>query len=145
MVDIAGSVIDSTARASDGGFRFIYDKVQEMPQMVVIEFRNPDSPADRMFLPAALEPGKVRVKIDEYIFIGGTPLNGNIKEFLDGLQSVSDGFEAEVSTVDQMKKAYSAYYLKSMQDNSENVFGDYLKLAYGRELVPSDLEILNVQ
>jgi len=34
MVDIAGEVVDSAARASDGDFRFVYDKVDLMPQMV---------------------------------------------------------------------------------------------------------------
>ena len=142
MVDIAGEVVDSAARASDGDFRFVYDKVDLMPQMVVLEFRNKDVPADRMYLPVALEPGDVKVNIGEYIGIWGTPLNYEIKDFFDDLQALTDEYAENVSTVDQMDAAFSSFYLEKMQENQDNVFGVYLKLAYARELLPEHLQIL---
>ena len=135
MVDIAGEVVDSAARASDGDFRFVYDKVDLMPQMVVLEFRNKDVPADRMYLPVALEPGDVKVNIGEYIGIWGTPLNYEVKDFFDDLQALTDEYAENVSTVDQMDAAFSSFYLEKMQENQDNVFGVYLKLAYARELL----------
>lgn len=142
MVDMAGTVLDSVSRAGDGDFRIVFDKVDEMPQMVVLEFHNPASSADRMFLPVALEAGQVEVRIGEYIGIWGTPLNYEIKDFFDGLQALSDEYMNNVSTVDQMEAAFSTFYRTKMQENSDNVFGAYLTIAYGRELLPADLEIL---
>ena len=142
MVDLAGTLVDSVSRAVDGSFRLVYDQKENMPQMMVLEFNNPYSPADRMFLPVALEPGKVEVKIGEYLSTGGTPLNNKVKEFFDGLQELSDEYRKNVATVDQKKAAYSAFYRTWMQENSGNVFGTYITLAYGRELLPEDLEIL---
>ena len=142
MVGMSGAVVDSASRASDGDFRFVYDKVDEMPQMVVLEFHNPDSPSDRMFLPVALEAGQVEVRIGEYIGIWGTPLNYEIKDFFDGLQALRDEYEQNVATVDQMEAAFSAFYRTRIQANKDNVLGAYLTLAYGRELLPEDLQIL---
>ena len=142
MVDIAGAVVDSTSRASDGDFRFVYDKAEGMPQIVVLHFRNKDVPSDRMYLPVALEPGQVEVRIGEYIGIWGTPLNYEIKDFFDELQVLTDEYTQNVATIEQMETAYSNFYRTKMQENEDNVFGVYLKLAYGRELLPSDLEIL---
>lgn len=142
LVDFDGTPIDSTSRAADGAFRFVYADSTAMPKVVVLEFRNPESAADVMYLPVALEPGQVNVAIGEYIGLSGTPLNDEIKLFFDDMQAVSDRFDEEVSTVEDMKKAYSTFYLQKMLDNDENVFGDYLKMAYARELTPEDLATL---
>lgn len=142
IVDYDGTQIDSAARASDGGFRFVYADSTAMPKIVVLEFRNPSVAADVMYLPVALQPGRVNVVLGEYVGLSGTPLNDEIKKFFDDMQAVSDRFGEEVSTVEDMKKAYSAFYLQKMLDNDENVFGDYLKMAYARELTSEDLETL---
>ena len=142
MVDVAGAVVDSVLRSSDGDFRFVYDKAESMPQIVTLQFCNPADQTDRMYLPVALEPGEVEVKIGEYIGVWGTPLNYEIKDFFDELQVLSDEYAQNVSTVQQMEIAYSNFYRIKIQENSDNVFGAYLTLAYGRELLPSDLEIL---
>lgn len=142
IVDYDGTQIDSAARASDGGFRFVYADSTAMPKVVVLEFRNPSVAADVMYLPVALEPGRVNVVLGEYIGLSGTPLNDEIKKFFDDMQAVSDRFGEEVSTVEDMKKAYSAFYLDKMQKNEGNAFGEYLKLAYVRELTPEDLSTL---
>lgn len=142
MFDLAGEMVDSVARSEDGTFRMVYDKQENMPQMVLIEFNNPYSPADRMHLPVALEPGRVEVALDVYIKTGGTPLNDEIMDFFDGLQALSDEFSQNIATVDQKKAAYSAFFRDRIRENSDNVFGVYLSMAYGRELLPEDLEIL---
>jgi len=142
LVGFDGTRIDSTSRADDGGFRFVYADSTSMPEVVVLEFRNPSVAADVMYLPVALEPGHVNVTLGEYIGLSGTPLNDEIKEFFDEMQALSDSFETEISTVEGMKAAYSAFYLRKMQENDGNVFGDYLKLAYARELTVEDLEKL---
>lgn len=142
MVDIAGAVVDSVSRSSDGDFRFVYDKAESMPQIVMIQFRNKDVSYDRMYLPVALEPGQVEVRINDYINLSGTPLNNEIKDFFDELQELSDSYTQNVATVTSMEVAYSNFYRTKIQENSDNVFGAYLTLAYGRELLPSDLEIL---
>ena len=142
MLDIAGAVVDSVSRSSDGDFRFVYDKAESMPQIVMIQFRNKDVSYDRMYLPVALEPGQVKVRIDEYINLSGTPLNNEIQDFFDELQELSDSYTQNVATVTSMEVAYSNFYRTKIQENSDNVFGAYLTLAYGRELLPSDLEIL---
>lgn len=142
MFDLTGEMVDSVSRAEDGTFRMVYDKQGNMPQMVLLEFNNPYSPADRMHLPVALEPGKVEVALDVYIRTGGTPLNDKVMDFYDGLQALSDEFRQNVATVDQKKATYSAFYRDRIRENSDNVFGMYLSMAYGRELLPEDLEIL---
>ena len=142
MVDIAGAVVDSVSRSSDGDFRFVYDKAESMPQIVMIQFCNKDVSYDRMYLPVALEPGQVEVRINDYINLSGTPLNNEIKDFFDELQELSDSYTQNVATVTSMEVAYSNFYRTKIQENSDNVFGAYLTLAYGRELLPSDLEIL---
>ena len=142
MVDIAGAVVDTASRASGGDFRFVYDKAESMPQIVMIQFRNKDVSYDRRYLPVDLEPGQVEVRIDEYINLSGTPLNNEIKDFFDELQELSDSYTQNVATVTSMEVAYSNFYRTKIQENSDNVFGAYLTLAYGRELLPSDLEIL---
>lgn len=142
MFDLTGEMVDSVSRAEDGTFRMVYDKKENMPQVVLLEFNNPYSPADRMHLPVALEPGKVEVRIGEYLNIGGTPLNDKVQDFFDGLQELGDEYRKNVATVDQKKAAYSSFYRTWMQENSDNVFGTYITLAYGRELLPEDLEIL---
>ena len=142
MVDIAGAVVDSVSRSSYGDFRFVYDKEENMPQIVMIQFRNKDVSYDRMYLPVALEPGQVEVRINDYINLSGTPLNNEIKDFFDELQELSDSYTQNVATVTSMEVAYSNFYRTKIQENSDNVFGAYLTLAYGRELLPSDLKIL---
>ena len=82
------------------------------------------------------------MNIGEYIGIWGTPLNYEIKDFFDDLQALTDEYAENVSTVDQMDAAFSSFYLEKMQENSDNVFGVYLKLAYARELLPEHLQIL---
>ena len=142
LVDYDGTKIDSASREADGSFRFVYADSTVMPKIVVLEFRNPESEADVMYLPVALETGQVDIVLDEYVDLSGTPLNDEIALFFDDLQAVSDGFSAEISTVEEMRKAYSAFYLGKMLENGDNVFGDYLKLAYARELTSEDLAIL---
>ena len=142
MVDIAGAVMDSVSRSSDGDFRFVYDKAESMPQIVVLQFHNPADQADRMYLPVALEPGEVEVNIGDYVGLRGTPLNYEIKDFFDDLQALADSYAQNVATVASMEEAYSNFYRTKIQENSDNVFGAYLTLAYGRELLPSDLKIL---
>lgn len=142
MFDLTGEMVDSVSRAEDGTFRMVYDKKENMPQVVLLEFNNPYSPADRMHLPVALEPGKVEVNVGMYIKTGGTPLNDEIMDFFDGLQALQDEYRQNVATVDQKLAAYSAFYRDVMRENSDNVFGAYVTLAYGRELLPEDLELL---
>ena len=142
MVDIAGAVVDSASRASDGDFRFVFEKAEAMPKSVVLEFHNPIDKDDCMYLPVALEPGDVEVRIGEYIGIWGTPLNYEIKDFFDGLQALSDEYARNVSTIEQMNDAFSAFYRTKIQENSDNVFGTYLTLAYARNLTQKDREIL---
>ena len=142
MVDVAGAVMDSVSRSSDGDFRFVYDKAESMPQIVMLQFCNKDVSYDRMYLPVALEPGQVEVRIDDYFKLWGTPMNCEIKDFFDELQALADSYTQNVATVTSMEVAYSNFYRTKIQENSGNVFGAYLTLAYGRELLPSDLEIL---
>lgn len=142
MFDLTGEMVDSVSRAEDGTFRMVYDKKENMPQIVMIQFRNKDVSYDRMYLPVALEPGQVEVRINDYINLSGTPLNNEIKDFFDELQELSDSYTQNVATVTSMEVAYSNFYRTKIQENSDNVFGAYLTLAYGRELLPSDLEIL---
>ena len=141
LVDFDGTCIGVAEREGDGSFRFVYADTL-MPKVVVLEFRNPDVPADVMYLPVALEPGEVNVMVGDYVGISGTPLNDEIKTFFDDMQVLADGFAAQVSTVDDMKKAYSAFYLKKMLENDDNVFGDYLKMAYAIQLTSEDLNTL---
>ncbi len=142
MVDIAGAVVDSVSRSSDGDFRFVYDKAESMPQIVMLQFCNKNVASDRMYLPVALEPGQVEVRVDDYFSLGGTPLNDEIKDFFDELQALTDSYTQNVATINSMEVAYSNFYRTKIQENSDNVFGAYLTLSYGRELLPSDLEIL---
>ena len=142
MFDLTGEMLDSVSRAKDGAFRMVYEKKENMPQVVLLEFNNPYSPADRMHLPVALEPGEVEVRIGEYIGIWGTPINYEIKDFFDELQVLTDEYRKNVATVDQKAEAFSNFYRTKMQENSDNVFGAYLKLAYARELTPEDLDII---
>lgn len=141
LVDYLGNQLDSADRSNDGSFSFVYEG-EPMPQVVVLEFRNPESAFDVMYLPVALEPGKVNVVLGEYIGLSGTPLNNSIKKFFDEMQTLSDKFEAEVATLEAKKSAFSAFYLKKMLENDDNVLGDYLKMAYSRELTQEDLQKL---
>lgn len=140
LVEFDGTELDNTIRRSDGSFKFVCTDPL-MPRVVVLEFRNPDVPSDILYLPVALEPGKVKVALGEYIGLSGTPLNDEIKKFFDDMQVLADSF-AEVSTVDAMKKAYSAFYLKKILENDDNAFGLYLKFAYASELTHEDLQTL---
>ena len=139
LVDLSGNQLDSAIRMNDGCFSFVYDDL--MPRVVVMEFRNEFSVSDVLYLPVALEPGKVNVAIREHIRLSGTPLNNAIKVFFDEMQTLVDGF-AEISTVEAQKNAYSAFYLRKMQENEDNPFGAYLKLAYMNELTHEDLQKL---
>ena len=141
LVDYDGTELDNTIRRSDGTFKFVYSDPL-MPRVVVLEFRNPDVPADILYLPVALEKGKVKVALGEYIGLSGTPLNDEIKKFFDDMQVLADGFAAEVSTIEAMEKAYSSFYLKKILENEDNAFGLYLKFAYASELTAEDLQTL---
>lgn len=139
LVDFSGNQLDSASRKNDGSFRFVYKEL--MPRVVVMEFRSESDETGVLYLPVALESGKVKVALGEYIHLSGSPLNNTIKRFFDEMQALVDGFE-EISTVEAQKNAYSAFYLKKMQENEDNPFGAYLKLAYLNKLTQQDLQTL---
>lgn len=139
LVDLTGNHLDSVSRRNDGTFRFVYDG-EVMPRIVVMEFKG--ASAEVMYLPVALEPGKVSISLGEYVRLSGTPLNNAIKKFFDEMQTLVDGFE-EISTVEAKENAYSAFYLRKILENDNNPFGDYLKVAYSCELTPEDIQKLH--
>ena len=141
LVDYNGNLLDSTFRSSDGSFSFKYTG-KDMPRIVVLELRNPRLIKDVVYLPVALESGCVRITIGSRLHMSGTKLNNKIMNFFDGLQQIGDEIQFNVATLDECKRIYSAFYLQKIQENEKNAFGDYLKLAYARELTPEDLEAL---
>lgn len=135
-----GKVLD-TLTVNGGQLTIQRSDSASMPYVVLIHLRNVQDSIDWLDMPVVIEGGEVNVGIGEYITTTGTPLNAYLQEFLNGLQAVRSGFQADKeATAEEVRQAYSAYYKQQILGNAENVVGKYIYKAYGNHLLPEDRE-----
>lgn len=136
--DHSMGIIDSTS-VTDGKFAFHLSDSLTMPFIANVHFYHSESPAASVFMTVAVEPGLVRLGLNEMIELSGTPLNDRIKKFYDQMQQVYDAIMNQTMTLDQSKEMYSKFYLKQIISNRKNVLGQYLLDNYAHALLPEDL------
>ena len=94
---------------------------------------------DMLDMPVAIENGTVRVELAEYIKLSGTPLNNQIKGFLDALQNCKDGTSAKQAiTSEEVVEIFSQFYKQQILSNKDNAVGKYIYQNYGIHLNADD-------
>lgn len=136
--DAAMGIIDSTF-VQEGRFAFQIADTVSMPVIVSVQFCDTEAQETPIFMSVALEPGVVKLHIDDMIELSGTALNDRIQAYYDEMQLVYDACTDQTVTVDDAKAMYSDFCLKQIIKNRKNVLGAYLLESYSHVLLPEDL------
>lgn len=140
VIDLDRNPLDSVM-LSDGNFAFqVADSVSQ-PYPLILVLKDPKDPENDMSMPFIVEAGEIRMELDEYIHISGTPLNRGVQQFLDGLQMCHDAVlkKGDLATKD-IRDIFSDYYKQQISLNKDNALGRYIFHEYGVHLFPSDRE-----
>lgn len=133
-----GSRVDS-CRIVDGQFTLSDTTHIARPYMATLLVAGAPDPSDRLCMPVAVENGTVKVGLNEYILLDGTPLNKRVKAFLDALQQCKDGVSAQPDiTAEKVKEIFSDFYVQQILSNRGNALGRYIYDKYGVHLDEAD-------
>lgn len=144
LKDMDGKVLD-TLPLRDGRIEFVFADTARMPFVAFVSLLNPSDSLDRMDMPVVMESGDVAVEIGEYISSCGTPLNGRLQEFLNGLQATSDAVRQPEVTVEEGRKSFSEFYRQQILSNRHNVVGLFVYRNYGVHLNDDDAALVKAQ
>ena len=140
VTDLDRNRLDSQS-LTDGNFSFhVADSVAQ-PYALILTLEDPKDSLNNMSMPFIVEAGEIRMDLDEYIRISGTPLNRGVQEFLDGLQTCKDAVMAKQDlTAQDIRDIFSDYYKQLILLNKDNALGRYIYHDYGSRLQPDDRE-----
>lgn len=140
LADDAGKLIDSCL-INNGQFHLADTRNIERPYVATMQVMAEKDPADQLFMPVAIENGTVKVELAEYIQLSGTPLNKQVKAFLDDLQHCKDGVAAQKGiTAEKVAEIFSQFYRQQILSYKGNAVGRYIYKSYGNHLNAADLE-----
>ena len=140
VVDLDRNSLDSVA-LTDGNFTFHIADSVEQPYPLILKLKDPKEPLNDMSMPFIVEAGEIRMELDEYIRIGGTPLNRGVQQFLDGLQTCKDAVLLKKDlAIEDIRDIFSDYYKTQIQLNKDNALGRYILHEYGSNLTVGDRE-----
>lgn len=145
LLNASGIRIDS-CEVQDG--RFYLEEADNVvnPYVATIHMTAEQDSTDQLFMPVAIENGTVRVGLEEYITLSGTPLNVRVKEFLDALQHCKDGVETKAGiTAEEVAKIFSEFYMQQILSNKDNAVGQYIYDNYSLHLNATDYELVKAQ
>ena len=110
--------------------------VTDLDRNLILTLEDPKDSLNNMSMPFIVEAGEIRMDLDEYIRISGTPLNRGVQEFLDGLQTCKDAVMAKQDlTAQDIRDIFSDYYKQLILLNKDNALGRYIYHDYGSRLV----------
>ena len=145
LIKSSGERIDS-CEIKNG--RFYLEEVNNItqPYVATIHMQAEQDPMDMLDMPVAIENGTVKVELAEYIKLSGTPLNNQIKGFLDALQNCKDGTSAKQGiTPEEVVDIFSQFYKQQILSNKDNAVGRYIYENYGSHLSATDSEQVKAQ
>lgn len=139
LLDTERRPVDSVI-VNDGNFTFTQPDSTSIPYVMIIRLDN-GSENDWLEMPVMIEHGMVKLQIEEYVHISGTPLNNAIQDFLDGIQRCKDGIVVDKDiTPDEVEQIFSEYYCQQILANRDNALGRYIYQDYGIHLTKDDME-----
>lgn len=145
LLDNSGKQTDSCI-VKDGRFSFELAGNITDPYIATLHMANKEELLDQLDMPVAIENGTVKVGIEEYIKLSGTPLNVRIKEFLDALQHCKDGISSrKMITSEEIIETSSQFYKQQILSNKDNALGRYIFDNYGAHMTASDKEQVKAQ
>ena len=115
-----------------------------MPYVAIISLNHPADSIDRIEMPFVVEAGKVNIEVGEYISTSGTPLNGQMQEFLNDLQALRSSLDVNIS-IEEMNQLFSEFYKQQILSNKNNVLGQYIYVSYGIHLNDADRDLVKAQ
>lgn len=116
-----------------------------MPYIGCLRFVNPADNMDIIELPVAIEAGKVSVDLSDGISLKGTPLNDKLQAFLVERGRLSARLNPQTHpdvSIEDLRRAYSAFYKEQIIANNNTVLGDFLLKNYAVHLLPADADEL---
>lgn len=145
VIDLDRNSLDSVA-LTDGNFTFHITDSVEQPYPLILKLKDPKVPLNDMNMPFIVEAGEIRMELDEYIHISGTPLNRGVQQFLDGLQMCKDAVLLKKDlAVEDIRDIFSDFYKQQILLNKDNALGRYIFHEYGNNLQPGDREQVEAQ
>lgn len=140
LVTSSGNRIDSS-EIKNGRFYLEKDSNIVTPYVATIQMTAEQDPTDQLNMPIAIENGTIEVELNEYIKLSGTPLNTQVKEFLDALQHCKDGVVSRKdATPEDISESFSQFYKQQILSNKDNAVGRYIYDNYGVHLSAADRE-----
>lgn len=145
LLNSSGNRIDSS-EVKDGQFYLEENSNIVDPYVATIQIMTEQDSTDQLNMPIAIENGTIEVGIGEYIKLSGTPLNDQVKEFLDALQHCKDGVIAKKdATPEEISEIFSQFYKQQILSNKDNAVGRYIYDNYGVHLSATDKEQVKAQ
>lgn len=145
LLDLNRQRLDSVP-LEGGRFAFQVTDSVATPYAVVVRLVSPQDALDNLDMPVMVESGTVSLRLGEYIYTSGTPLNQKVQDFLNALQQFKDGFQlADHQSSNQLQTAYSEFYRQQILSNRDNVLGAYIYHDYGMHLNEADREQVEAQ
>ena len=145
VTDLDRNRLDSQS-LTDGNFSFhVADSVAQ-PYALILTLEDPKDSLNNMSMPFIVEAGEIRMDLDEYIRISGTPMNRGIQQFLDGMQLCKDAvLQKKDLAVEDIRDIFSDFYKQQILLNKDNALGRFIFHEYGVHLQPGDREQVEAQ
>lgn len=149
LVDMEGNRMDSVP-ILDGTFVLTLPGKVENAYPVMVQLLNVADSGESFHVPVMVENGNVELTLGEYVRIGGTPLNDDLQEFLNGLQDCKDLCLKRTDIGEaEILRTFSGYYLQQIVMHRSNTLGNYIYNTYGCHLSKDDdrkaKEALNIK
>ena len=140
VTDLDRNRLDSQS-LTDGNFSFHVADSVDAPYPMYLILEDPKDSLNTLSMPFIVEAGEIRMELDEYIRISGTPQNRGMQEFLDGLQTCKDAVKAKKGlSAEDIRDIFSDYYKQQILLNKDYALGRFILKEYGIHLLPGDRE-----
>ena len=138
VTDLDRNPLDSMS-LTDGNFSFHVTDSVVAPYPMYLVLKDPKDSLNNLSMPFIVEAGEIRMELDEYIRISGTPQNRGMQQFLDGLQTCKDAvIKKKDLTVEDIRDIFSDFYKQQILLNKDYALGRFILKEYGVHLQPDD-------
>ena len=145
VTDLDRNRLDSI-ELKDGNFTFHVADSVDTPYPLYLTLEDPKDSLNNMEMPFIVEAGEIRMELNEYIRISGTPMNRGIQQFLDGMQMCKDAIlQKKDLAVEDIRDIFSDFYKQQILLNKDNALGRFIFHEYGVHLQPGDREQVEAQ
>lgn len=141
LLDLKGTVIDSTLNVVNDSIIFSRTDTAAMPYVATLRLMNPNDTMNMVYMPLVIEGGVVKMELGDKVSLSGTSDNDALYRFLKAKNTFMTKYQRDKKEdldIETFKKDHSKFFGDQILLNNGTVVGDYLMQIYGQFLTPED-------